>query len=165
MAAGIRPLGFARDATHAPEDLEALYQLDQKCYPPGIAYSRREMKWYLRLPGADCLVAEQDAALAGFIVTERESDLGHIITLDVAEEQRRQGLGTALLAAAEARMFAAGVRQVCLETATDNQAAVAFWQKHGYRTQGVLKDYYMDKLDAYEMRKVLSAKGADSLRG
>jgi ribosomal-protein-alanine N-acetyltransferase len=141
---------------HQPEDFEALYQLDQQCYPPGIAYSRREMKWYLRLPGADCLVAEQDAALAGFIVTEREDDLGHVITLDVAEAQRRRRIGTALLNAAEARMFDAGVRQVWLETATNNQAAVAFWEKHGYLTQGVLKDYYLEKLDAYEMRKRLA---------
>jgi ribosomal-protein-alanine N-acetyltransferase len=146
--AGLRP--------YNSEDVEALYQLDQECYPPGIAYSRREMKWYLRLPGADCLVAEQDGTLAGFIVTEREDDLGHIITLDVAEAQRRRGVGTALLTAAEARMMEAGVRRVSLETATDNVPAVAFWKKHGYRTVAVLKNYYMEKLDAYEMHKKLS---------
>ena len=148
MDAGLRP--------YNSEDLETMYQLDQECYPPGIAYSRRELKWYLRLPGADCLVAEQGGALTGFIVTEREDDLGHIITLDVAESQRRRGVGSALLAAAEARMLEAGVRRVSLETATDNAPAVAFWKKHGYRTVAVLKNYYMDKLDAYEMHKRLS---------
>lgn len=122
------------------------------------------MRWYLRLPGADCLVAELGAevgaecgaGIAGFIITERENDLGHIITLDVAGAQRRRGIGTALLAAAETRMFEAGVRRVSLETATDNLPAVAFWQKHGYRTVAVLKNYYMEKLDAYEMYKTLS---------
>lgn len=148
MAAGIR--------AHIPTDFEALHQLDQECYPPGIAYSRREMKWYLNLPGADCLVAEGDGAVAGFIVTEREDDLGHIITLDVAESQRRRGVGTALLTTAEARLFDAGVRRVSLETATDNAPAVAFWKKHGYRTVAVLKNYYMEKLNAYEMHKRLS---------
>ncbi len=149
MDAGLRP--------YIQEDAEALYQLDQQCYPPEIAYSRREMKWYLRLPGADCVVAERDGGIAGFIITERENDLGHIITLDVAEAQRRRGVGTALLAAAEARMYDAGVRQVWLETATNNAPAVAFWQKHGYRTEAVLKNYYAEKLDAYEMRKNLTA--------
>ena len=150
MDAGIRP--------HKPEDFEALYQLDQQCYPPEIAYSRRMMKWYLRLPGADCLVKEGDAGIVAFIITAREDDVGHVITLDVAESQRRHGLGTALLAAAEARMFDAGVRQVWLETATDNLPAVAFWQKHGYRSEAVLKNYYAEKLNAYEMRKALTAK-------
>lgn len=148
MAAGIRP--------HIPTDFEALYLLDQQCYAPGIAYSRRMLKWYLRLPGADCLVAEGDGALAGFIVTEREDDLGHIITLDVAEAHRRRGVGTSLLAAAEARMLEAGVRRVSLETASNNLPAVAFWKKHGYRTVAVLKNYYMEKLDACEMHKLLA---------
>jgi ribosomal-protein-alanine N-acetyltransferase len=155
VAARIRSLDCARDKPHQPEDFEALYQLDQECYPPGIAYSRRMLKWYMRLPGADCLVAEHDAAIAGFILTSHEADLGHVITLDVAKAQRRSGVGTALLAAAEARMFAAGVRRVSLETATDNAPAVAFWKKHGYRTVAVLKNYYLDKLDAYEMQKGL----------
>jgi len=150
VAAGIR--------AQLPTDFEALYQLDQQCYPPGIAYSRREMKWYLRLPGADCLVSESDGGIAGFVITERENDLGHVITLDVAEAQRRRGIGTALIAAAEARMFEAGVRQVSLETATNNLAAIAFWKKHGYRTVGVLKSYYPENLDAYDMCKSLSAK-------
>lgn len=150
MDAGLRP--------YNSEDVEAMFQLDQECYPPGIAYSRREMKWYLRLPGADCLVAEGGGAIGGFIVTEREDDLGHIITLDVALAQRRRGMGTALLAAAEARMMEAGVRRVSLETATDNAPAVAFWKKHGYRTVAILKNYYMEKLDAYEMQKALTAK-------
>jgi ribosomal-protein-alanine N-acetyltransferase len=154
--------------SHQPEDFEALYQLDQECYPPGIAYPRSELKWYLRLPGADCLVAdsgaEGGAGIAGFVITERESDLGHIITLDVAGAQRRRGIGTVLLAAAEARMFEAGVRRVSLETATGNSPAVAFWQKHGYRTVAVLKNYYMEKLDAYEMYKTLSRQATPKRR-
>jgi ribosomal protein S18 acetylase RimI-like enzyme len=55
-------------------------------------------------------------------------------------------------------MYEAGVRQVWLETATNNAAAVAFWQKHGYRTEAVLKNYYADRVDAYEMRKVLTVR-------
>ncbi|MCL4524403.1 MAG: GNAT family N-acetyltransferase [Acidobacteria bacterium] len=148
MDAALRP--------YKPEDVEALYQLDQQCYPPEIAYSRREMKWYLRLPGADCLVAEIGSDIIGFILTAQEGNLGHIITLDVTEARRRRDVGTALLAAAEARMFDAGVRRVSLETATDNAAAIAFWKKHGYRTQGVLKGYYSNQLDAYEMHKLLA---------
>jgi ribosomal protein S18 acetylase RimI-like enzyme len=42
-----------------------------------------------------------------------------------------------------------------LETATDNEAGVAFWQRHGYRIEATLKRYYLRKIDAYEMRKIL----------
>ncbi len=54
------------------------------------------------------------------------------------------------------RRFAArGVRSILLETAIDNEAAVAFWQRRGYRIEAVLKRYYLGRLDAYEMRKIL----------
>jgi ribosomal-protein-alanine N-acetyltransferase len=52
-------------------------------------------------------------------------------------------------------MAAKKVTEVWLETATDNEAAIAFWQKHGYRKQGVRKGYYPDGRDAFTMRKLL----------
>jgi len=50
-----------------------------------------------------------------------------------------------------------GVRHILLETATDNDAGIAFWQRHGYRIEATLKRYYLGRLDAYEMRKILPA--------
>jgi len=55
----------------------------------------------------------------------------------------------------ESNLAARGVRSILLETAIDNEAAVAFWQRHGYRIEAVLKRYYLGRLDAYEMRKIL----------
>ncbi len=149
MHAALRP--------YAPADLDTLYAIDQACYPPGIAYSKRTLRWFLRLPGADCLVAEAEGAIAGFILAEHEGPRAHLITIDVLECYRRRGVGTALLGATEQKLAARGVQQVELETATDNHAAVAFWHKHGYRTVGVLKRYYANDLDAYAMRKPLAA--------
>ena len=142
---------------YAPEDFEELYTIDQACYPPGIAYSKRTLRLFLRLPGAECLVAEADGRIAGFILAEHEGESAHLITIDVLAAERRRGVGTALLHAIERTLAARGVRQVELETATDNHAAIAFWQKHGYRTVGVLRNYYLDRLDAYSMHKPLSA--------
>ena len=142
---------------YQPDDFEALYAIDQACYPPGIAYSKRLLRWFLRLPRAECLVAEAGGQIAGFILAEHADEYAHIITIDVLAAQRRRRVGTALLEAIEQSLAGRGVRQVELETATDNHAAVAFWQKHGYRTVGVLKRYYLERLDAYSMHKPLSA--------
>ena len=60
-----------------------------------------------------------------------------------------------MLAEVEKRMALQGVRQVGLETATDNETAVAFWKRHGYRTQGILHEYYPGGRDAYSMIKQL----------
>ncbi len=73
----------------------------------------------------------------------------------MAESHRRQGLGSALLAESEKNLALRGVRTILLETATDNEAGVAFWKRHGYRIEATLKRYYLQRIDAYEMRKIL----------
>jgi [ribosomal protein S18]-alanine N-acetyltransferase len=137
-------------------DFETLYEIDQQCYEREIAYSRPDLHDYLHMPGSDCIVAEADAGVAGFLIASHEDALGHIVTIDVLPAYRRQGVAARMLAEAEARLAANGVRQIGLETATDNGSAIAFWQKHGYRTRGVIKGYYPNGRDAYSMSKPVS---------
>jgi ribosomal protein S18 acetylase RimI-like enzyme len=139
-----------------PEDFQTLYEIDQACYDPAIAYSRRELRNYLRFPGADCVVAEADGKAAGFVITAHTRPWGYIVTIDVLDAYRRHGIGSMLLREIEHRLAANGVRRVSLETATDNASAIAFWQKHGYRTQGVKEGYYPGGRDAFTMSKVLT---------
>jgi ribosomal-protein-alanine N-acetyltransferase len=142
---------------YEPRDFAALYRLDQACFPAGIAYSKATLRYFLEQAGAECLIAEDGGKIAGFILAECNGALAHIITLDVAESARRQGLGSALLRQAEANLALSGARTVLLETAVTNEPGIAFWKKHGYRIEAVLKRYYPGKLDAYAMRKTLSA--------
>jgi ribosomal-protein-alanine N-acetyltransferase len=142
--------------SYEPHDFAAIYKLDQSCFPPGISYSKTTLRYFLTIPSADCVVAAEEKHIAGFILSEENPPLAHIITLDVAEKQRRRGVGTALLEKLESNLAARGVRSILLETATDNEAAVAFWQRHGYRSEAVLKRYYLGRVDAYEMRKLLA---------
>lgn len=153
------PMPFTLRA-YEPSDFETLYAIDQDCYPRGIAYSRRTLRWFLEQPGADCVLAsagsDPESMIAGFIVTEAEGPAAHVVTLDVVESHRRTGIGSALLVSAEQRLAARGVRRIALETATSNEAAVAFWQRHGYRSHGVLPRYYLGRLDAFAMTKPLA---------
>jgi len=143
--------------SYEPHDFAALYKLDQSCFLPGISYSKTTLRYFLTISSADCVVAVEENHIAGFILSEENPPLAHIITLDVAEKGRRRGVGTALLQKLESNLAARGVRSILLETATDNEAAVAFWQRHGYRSEAVLKRYYLGRIDAYEMRKILPA--------
>jgi ribosomal-protein-alanine N-acetyltransferase len=148
---------------YSPSDLETLYEIDQACYPRGIAYSRRMLRWYLSQPEALCIVAQasraDDLAVLGFIIAEARAEEGYIVTIDVLEAHRRSGIGTALLRETERRLAKMGVRYIGLQTATNNQAGVAFWQRHGYRSSGVTRGYYLGRIDAYEMLKELDQPG------
>lgn len=147
---------------YSPSDLDTLYEIDQACYPRGIAYSRRMLRWYLSQRGSLCIVAQGAGAaipLLGFLIAQARGAQGYIVTIDVLAAQRRSGIGTALLEETERRLAKTGVRYVELQTATNNQAGVAFWQRHGYRSTGVTLGYYLGRIDAYEMIKELEQRG------
>jgi len=154
--------------TFRPEDLEALWRLDQACFPPGIAYTRDELLAYMRRRSAFTLVADalQPSAadgeraatgeISGFIVAERgRQPVGHIITIDVRAEDRRSGLGSGLMEAAEARLREAGCRAVILEVAVDNRAALAFYKRQGYFLVKTIPRYYTTGVDAFVLKKEL----------
>jgi [ribosomal protein S18]-alanine N-acetyltransferase len=140
---------------YQPGDFDALYKLDQSCFPRGIAYSKTTLRYFLALSSAQCLLAVEEDDIAGFMLSEVDGSLAHIITLDVAEAHRRSGVGTMLLNAAEKSLATKGVRTVFLETAVNNHATVNFWLRHGYIKEGILKRYYLNRIDGYEMRKTL----------
>jgi ribosomal protein S18 acetylase RimI-like enzyme len=162
MAVQLRP--------YTPGDFDKLYALDHKCFPRGIAYSKRMLAYFLRMPQGQCIVAEESAvadsvgqnagragSIVGFLITEEDPPLAHILTLDVAESHRRHGVGTQLLEHRERELAERGVREIVLETSVENVAGVAFWERHGFRTVGTIKNYYLGKIDAYEMRKTILA--------
>lgn len=144
-------------------DFDALCQMDAACYAPGVAYTRRTMRAFLRLPGAECLVAENSSVILGFVITVLDGHDGHIITLDVSPNARRRGIGTALIEAAHAGLASRGVREVSLETSTANEAGVAFWRRHGYQSRAILPNFYETGEDAYSMTRALSKAASASL--
>lgn len=157
-----------------PQDFERLWQIDQECFPPGISYSRQELKAYMRRRDSFTLVAEEPVAdrkegygsatsrgdpvrVTGFIVVYG-GVTGHIITIDVVASARRTGLGSQLLGLAEDRLRDNGSRAVGLEAAVDNQAAIAFYKRHGYVITGTWPRYYSNGVDALAMRKELQGR-------
>jgi ribosomal-protein-alanine N-acetyltransferase len=137
-----------------PEDFDTLWQIDQQCFPAGIAYSRQELKVYVRRRGAFTLVATKPAndEIVGFVVAYGGLT-GHIITIDVVAAARRTGVGSQMLRAAEDRLREAGSKAVGLETAVDNAAALSFYKRHGYDVVSTWPRYYSNGVDALVMKK------------
>jgi [ribosomal protein S18]-alanine N-acetyltransferase len=139
-----------------PDDFDALWRLDQECFPPGISYSKQELRAYIRSRRAFTLVAvdSEKNGTRGFIVAHAGST-GHIITIDVSPRWRREKVGSKLLAAAEDRLLIAGAQTVGLETAVDNLSALSFYKKHGYSVVRTWPRYYSNGVDALVMKKKL----------
>jgi ribosomal-protein-alanine N-acetyltransferase len=140
-----------------PEDFETLWRMDQECFPPGISYSKQELKTYIRGRGSFTLVATDadESKVAGFIVVHN-GPTGHVITIDVVGRERRSGVGSLLLRAAEDRLLAEGSCAVGLETAVDNLGALSFYKRHGYHVIRTWPRYYSNGVDALVMKKDLA---------
>src|SRR5438874_12617086 len=101
--------------SYEPHDFASLHKLDQSCFPPGISYSKTTLRYFLTLASADCVVAEEARRIEGFIVSEENPPLAHIISLDVDAKHRRLGVGTMLLAKLKLTLAARGVRSISLQ--------------------------------------------------
>ena len=141
---------------YSPQDFEQLWELDQRCFTPEIAYSRRELSHYLGRKTAICLIAERSGRLAGFIVGQADPrGFGHVITLDIDPDERKLGIGSTLMQTLEQRFLAASCKSILLEVAVNNREGLSFYKKHGYSVLKVLRHYYPGDLDGMLMGKRL----------
>ena len=150
----IRALGQA--------DLDAAFALDQICFPPGIAYSQAELRYFAAKTNSYAIVAEKAGRMAGFLIAEwnarTQRKPAHVVTIDVNPAQRRSGVATRLMDTAEAYYLATGCSALSLEVAVDNVGAQSFYAQRGFIIAGRRAGYYNDVLDAFTMRKLLAHK-------
>jgi GNAT superfamily N-acetyltransferase len=93
-------------------------------------------------PGVRALVAEQDGRVTGMVglmafpAFHRDGLHGYVTALVVHEAERGGGVGTALMAAAEAWFVEQGARRVSLTTALHREDSHVFYEKRGYTFTG-----------------------------
>ncbi|MEU2386566.1 GNAT family N-acetyltransferase [Streptomyces sp. NPDC012461] len=78
------------------------------------------------------ILAEQDGELAGTVIAGFDGWRCHLYRLAVHPERRRQGVASALLAAAEERFTALGGRRADAMVLRDNATAHRAWRAAGY---------------------------------
>ncbi len=149
-------------------DFDRLWQIDQLCFAPGIAYTQMELFGFIlrrnaitllgEWPQKSFTIAENDGnRIAGFAVAHPvQRKYGRILTLDVLPQARRLGLATALMNTCEHRVRSMGCKYMYLETAVDNEPALRLYRKLGYEILRTLPEYYSShSLDAFQMGKRL----------
>ncbi len=114
----------------------------------------------LRSAGALALVAEGDGRVEAFLIARVAAGEAEILTLAVDPARRRAGLGFALVEAAAGAARTQGADALFLEVAVDNEAAVALYERAGFRRVGTRPGYYARKtgrpVDALILRRDLT---------
>jgi ribosomal-protein-alanine N-acetyltransferase len=138
-----------------PADLASLHA---RCFGTPRPWSAGEFAALLADPLAFLLV-EGDA---GFLLGRAMAGEAELLTLAVAPEARRRGLGKVLVARFlyQARLRAADT--AFLEVADDNAAARALYAQAGFEEVGRRRGYYHrpdgQAVDALVLRRVLSGR-------
>lgn len=81
------------------------------------------------------LVAYRGARLVGTVIAGFDGHRGWIYRLAVALDERRRGVGRALVGAAEQRLERLGCPKVNLQVRAETPDAVGFYRKLGYRVE------------------------------
>ena len=80
-------------------------------------------------------VARLDRSVVGTVMAGYDGHRGWIYALAVLPDQRGNGIGSRLLRHAEARLAELGCIKVNLQIVAGNEAAVTFYERHGYETE------------------------------
>jgi ribosomal-protein-alanine N-acetyltransferase len=78
-----------------------------------------------------------------------------VLMLAVSSEMRRKGIGSMLMARFLEECRKKGVRVVNLEVRRGNIPAMEFYKRFGFQPVDIVKGYYNDGEDAYQMQLLL----------
>jgi [ribosomal protein S18]-alanine N-acetyltransferase len=99
------------------------------------------------------MVAEQDDQVVGFMIYELHKNRLHILNFAVASENRRQGVGKAMVSKLLSKLSHERRNRIMLEVRETNLDAQLFFKQIGFRAVSVLRDFYDDSdEDAYLMQ-------------
>lgn len=102
-----------------------------------------DYRTYIGSPDRIIYLAYDDNACTGQIILRRDwNHYAFIEDIAVARAARGQGIGSALMRAAESWARQAGLRGLALETQDNNVLACRFYRKQGFRLGGVNTELY-----------------------
>ena len=143
-----------------PSDLIPVMEINMKTLPEH--YSDYFYESLLAELPESFLVGEVNGRLVGYIMCKTEYGFsnfkklgfvkkGHVVSVAVLEEQRKKGIGRALIEEAIAGTKIKKADELYLEVRCSNNEAVKLYEKIGFIIKQRIKSYYRDGEDAYLM--------------
>ena len=128
-----------RDARE--ELLPQIQQIEQHSF--SMPWTEAMLRLQLEPDSHVFLTAEAGGTVVGYVGLMYVLDEGYISNVAVHPDRRRQGVADALLAELEQRARALMLSFLTLEVRQSNAAAIALYEKHGFRIVVQRKNYYV----------------------
>jgi ribosomal-protein-alanine N-acetyltransferase len=139
-------------------DLPHVIAIERRAFPTPWSLSMFVLE--LSKPSGICLAAVEHGRLRGYLVCSRYDTVWHLMNVSVDPKHRRQGIASTLMA----HLFDTADRpheQYTLEVRESNDAAIALYERFGFRGAGHRRAYYHDtREDALIMWRTAPAERA-----
>ena len=146
-------------------DTDILFDLESRGFATD-RFTRNRIEYLLSHARWTVLIAECDGKIAGaiYLLWRRRGHSGRLYNVVVDSVFRGKGIGATLLREGELEAARRGFDKMSLEVRADNETAIPFYEKHGYKTHEVMQNYYEDGCTAFKMIKKLNFKVEDKIR-
>ncbi len=140
-------------------DAPAIAEMSRQYIEHGLGWSwtPTRIAAAIRDQSTNVAIIRPSDAVIGFAIMHYGEHTAHLALLAVHPAQRQRGIATDLLAWLEKCADTAGIERIRVEARSDNPAAIAFYQKHGYTQVERLANYYRGMLDAVRFEKAIRA--------
>jgi len=122
-------------------DLPQIITIERRAFP--TPWSLAMFVLELSKPAGICLAALSGGEMVGYLVCSRYDTVWHIMNVAVDPDRRRAGAATAMLLELLERMDGPQAR-ITLEVRESNRAAIALYERYGFRAAGRRRRYYQD---------------------
>ena len=141
-------LGLAR-----PDEAGAIANMSRQLIEHGLPWSWNEQRILRCIANRECvaLAGRDRRQLVGFAIMDFFDQHSHLSLLAVRPGYQRQGVGRSLIDWLEASARTAGIFRVHLELRATNDGARQFYERLGYRENGIKAAYYGGCEDALRM--------------
>ncbi len=136
-------------------DIPAVHVVEEQCFSrfPGESWTIEQFWQELAQPTRSYVVAVDGASIVGYagaFILAPDSD---IQTVAVDPRYRGRGIADRLMEALIAQAQIAGATSMLLEVRSDNSAAIALYERHGFEPLSRRSKYYPDGGDALIWRR------------
>jgi ribosomal protein S18 acetylase RimI-like enzyme len=138
-----------------PRDVERISEIVSEAlhehYEPSL-YPQLGQQW----PEGFLVAADPEGYPAGFLlgVNQAEGE-ARVLMFAVHQPWRTQGVGNTLMRAFLERCRVRGIRRVTLEVRVSNATAIRFYTRFGFSVTDLLRTYYSDGENGYQMAREL----------
>lgn len=126
-------------------DIERVAEIEKDLF--GVPWSKETLENCLGNKLYYCYVVEKEEQLAGYILLMAVAGEMELLRIATGKVFQRQGLADGLMKTMLIEAESLDIEAITLEVRSRNEAAISLYNKYGFISEGIRKNYYHNPQD------------------